>query len=182
MPTALLVIDIQQAAFDGVFVQPIDRANELVANARTLIDAAHAAGQPVIFVQHCDAKGEPFEEGTPHWQFHERLTPEAGDLVVKKHASSAFENTDLKAKLDALGAIDLVVCGLQSDFCVSNTSKSALSLGYRVRVASDAHSTWDLDGETAQAISDRVNGELQSLGAALEPTARIATGFGATGQ
>jgi nicotinamidase-related amidase len=179
MSTALLVIDIQQAAFDGVFVQPIDRAAELVANARTLIDAAHAAGQPVIFVQHCDAKGEPFEEGTPHWQFHERLTPEAGDLVVRKHASSAFENTDLKAKLDTLGAKDLVVCGLQSDFCVSNTSKSALSLGYQVLIASDAHSTWDLDGETAQAISDRVNGELQSLGAALEPTARIASGFGA---
>jgi nicotinamidase-related amidase len=176
---ALLVIDIQQAAFDGVFVQPIDRAADLVANARTLIDAAHAAGQPVIFVQHCDAKGEPFEEGTPHWQFHEQLTPQAGDLVVKKHASSAFENTDLQAKLDALEARDVVVCGLQSDFCVSNTSKSALSLGYRVRVASDGHSTWDLDGETAKAISERVNGELQSLGAVLEPTARIANGFAA---
>lgn len=46
--TALLVIDIQQAAFNGAFVQPIDRAADLVANARTLIDAAHAAGQPVI--------------------------------------------------------------------------------------------------------------------------------------
>ena len=180
MPTALLVIDIQQAAFDGVFVSPIHRATELVANARTLIDAAHAAGQQVVFVQHCEAVGEPFEEGTPHWQFHEQLTPQAGDLVVKKHASSAFENTDLKAKLDALGASDLVVCGLQSDFCVSNTSKSALSLGYGVRIASDGHSTWDLNGEGAQAISERVNGDLQSLGAVLEPTAGIASGFGAT--
>jgi nicotinamidase-related amidase len=173
--TALLVIDIQQAAFDGAFVQPIDRAGDLVANARTLVDAARAADRPVIFVQHCDAKGEPFEEGTPHWQFHEELTPEAGDLVVKKHASSAFENTDLKAKLDAIGATDLVVCGLQSDFCVSNTTKSALSLGYRVRIASDAHSTWDLNGETAGAISERVNGELQSLGAVLDSTSSLAT-------
>jgi nicotinamidase-related amidase len=179
---ALLVIDIQQAAFDGAFVAPIHRADDLVANARTLVDAAHAAGQPVIFVQHCDAKGEPFEEGTPHWQFHDQLTPQAGDIVVKKHASSAFENTDLKARLDALGATDLVVCGLQSDFCVSNTSKSALSLGYQVRIASDAHSTWDLDGEAAQAISERVNGELHSLGAVLEPTVQIASGFGATGR
>ena len=41
MPTnALLVIDIQQAAFDGAFCPPIDRATELVASARTLIDAA----------------------------------------------------------------------------------------------------------------------------------------------
>lgn len=167
---ALLVIDIQRAAFDGALCPPIDRAADLVANAGILITAARAAGTPVIFVQHCEGKGEPFEEGTPHWQFHERLTPRPGDLVVKKYASSAFENTDLQAKLEALGARDLVVCGLQSDFCVSNTSKSALSLGYRVRIASDAHSTWDLKGETAQAISDRVNSELQALGAALAAT------------
>ena len=87
---------------------------------------------------------------------------------------------DLKAKLDALGASDLVVCGLQSDFCVSNTSKSALSLGYRVRIASDGHSTWDLNGEAAQAISERVYGELHSLGAVLAPTAGIARDVGAT--
>lgn len=178
MPTiALLVIDIQQAAFDGAFCPPIDRSSELVANARALIDAAHAAGEPVIFVQHCDAKGEPFEEGTPHWQFHEQLTPQDGDLVVKKHASSAFESTDLEAKLAALGARDLVVCGLQSDFCVSNTSRSALALGYRVRIASDGHSTWDLNGESAAAISERVNQELESLGAVLASTNTIAVGF-----
>jgi nicotinamidase-related amidase len=175
MPTnALLVIDIQQAAFDGAFCPPIDRSSELVASARALIDAAHAVGEPVIFVQHCDAKGEPFEEGTPHWQFHDQLTPQAGDLVVKKHASSAFENTDLEARLSALGARELIVCGLQSDFCVSNTSKSALALGYRVRIASDGHSTWDSNGESAAAISERVNAELQSLGAVLDSTERIA--------
>ena len=178
MPTtALLVIDIQQTAFDGAFCPPIDRASDLVANAGSLIAAARAAGQPVIFVQHCDAKGEPFEEGTAHWQFHEQLTPQAGDVVVRKHASSAFENTELETTLAALGARGLVVCGLQSDFCVSNTSKSALSLGYHVRIASDAHSTWDLDGEAAAAISARVNGELQALGAVLEPTADITSGF-----
>jgi nicotinamidase-related amidase len=173
-PVALLVIDIQQAAFDGVFCPPIDRAADLVANAGSLVTAARAAGTPVIFVQHCEGKGEPFEEGTPHWQFHEQLTPQPGDLVVRKYASSAFENTDLQTKLDALGARELVVCGLQSDFCVSNTSKSALSLGYRVRIASDAHSTWDLDGETAAAISERVNAGLQTLGAVLDSTASIA--------
>jgi nicotinamidase-related amidase len=178
-PTALLVIDIQQAAFDGAFCPPIDRADDLVSNAGSLIAAARAARHPVIFVQHCDAKGEPFEEGTAHWRFHEQLTPQTGDVVVKKHASSAFDNTDLEARLAALGVRDLIVCGLQSDFCVSNTSKSALSLGYHVRLATDAHSTWDLDGETAAAISARVNSELHALGAALEPTADIAKRFGA---
>ena len=171
--TALLVIDIQQAAFNGVFCPPIDRAETLVTNARALVDAARDTGTPIVFIQHSEGKGEPFEEGTPHWEFHEQLAPRAGEFVVKKYASSAFEKTNLDAKLAALGARDLVVCGLQSDFCVSNTSKSALALGYGVRIASDAHSTWPSNGQTPEAIVDDVNSDLQALGAVLESTAKI---------
>lgn len=177
---ALLVIDIQQAAFDGAFCPPIDRAADLVANACSLIAAARAGGQPVIFVQHCE-KGGPFEEGTPQWELHQHLSPRTGDVRVRKYTSSAFENTDLEAQLAALGARDLVFCGLQSDLCVSNTSKSALALGYRVRIASDGHSTWPSNGETARTITDRVNGELQSLGAVVDSTAGIARGLSTPG-
>lgn len=172
--TALLVIDIQKSAFNGVFFPAIDRADSLVANACLLVAAARVSETPAIFIQHCAGVGEPFEEGTPHWQFHERLTPRVGELIVKKYASSAFEKTDLDAKLAAVGAKDLVICGLQSDFCVSNTSKSALALGYGVRLASDAHSTWLSNGQTAQSIVGDVNNDLQSRGAVLESTAEIA--------
>ena len=172
--TVLLVIDVQQAAFNGDFCPPIDRADNLVTNARMLIDAARDSNTLIIFIQQSEGKGEPFEEGTPHWEFHELLTPRAGELVVKKYASSAFEKTDLDAKLAALGVRDLVICGLQSDFCVGNTSKAALALGYGVRVASDAHSTWPSNGQTPEAIVDDVNKDLQYLGAMLESTAEIA--------
>ena len=172
--TALLVIDIQKSAFNGVFCPPIDRAEILVANACLLVAAARVSETPVIFVQHCEGAGEPFEEGTPHWEFHEQLTPRAGDTVIKKYASSAFENTDLGEKLVALKVQDVVVCGLQSDFCVGNTSKSALALGYRVRIANDAHSTWPSNGQTPEAIVVDVNSDLQSRGAVLESTAEIA--------
>jgi nicotinamidase-related amidase len=141
-----------------------------------LLDAARDSGTPVIFVQHCDDDaGQAFEEGTPHWELHDQLSPRDGELVVRKQSSSAFVNTDLGAKLRALGTTDLVVCGLQSERCVSNTSKSALALGYRVRIASDGHGTWPAHGQSSQAIAERVNGELQSLGAVLESAARIAS-------
>src|ERR1022692_2615092 len=138
--TALLVIDVQRSAFDGVFFPPIDRPEDLVSNARLLVDAAHHSGTPVIFVQHCEGVGQPFEVGMPHWEFHDKLTQIAGDLIIRKsqvgmphwefhdkltqiagdliirkYASSAFEKTDLNAKLRALGVRDLVVCGLQSE-------------------------------------------------------------------
>ena len=172
--TALLVIDIQRGAFDGARCPAIDRATELIANAGALIAAARAAGTPVLFIQHCDEPGEAFEADTPHGEFHEALSPQPGDAVIRKRASSAFENTELAATLQQLGAQQLVLCGLQSEFCVSNTSKAALALGYGVRVAQDGHSTWPSRGRLSQDISDGVNVELQSLGAVLTSTADLA--------
>ena len=172
--TALLVIDIQRGAFDGVRCPVIDRAAELVANASALVAAARAAGMPVVFIQHCDEPGEAFEADTPHGEFHEDLSPQPGEAVIRKRASSAFENTELAATLQQLGAQQLVLCGLQSEFCVSNTSKAALTLGYGVRLAQDGHSTWPSRGRLSHEISDAVNEELRALGAVLASTASLA--------
>ena len=173
-PAALLVIDLQRGAFDGVRCPPIDRPDELVGNAQSLIAAARDGAVPVVFIQHCEGAGHPFEEGSDHGEFHQQLTPQAGDLVVKKHASSAFENTDLRARLLALEVTDLVVCGLQSEFCVSNTSKAALELGYRVSVAQDGHGTWPSEGKRSEVIADAANNELRSRGAIVESTSHLA--------
>ena len=155
--TALLVIDIQRGAFDGVRCPPIDRPTELVNNALSLIAAARDAGSTVVFVQHCDEPGQPIEEGTPHWELHEQLVPRPGDPVVKKYASSSFENTDLSDTLQQLKVKDLILCGLQSEFCVYNTGNAALDLGYTVRLAQDGHSTWPSEGRSSESISENVN-------------------------
>lgn len=170
---ALLVIDIQRGAFDGARCPVIARAAELVNHAVMLVAAARESGTPVVFIQHLDGAGEAFETDTPHGEFHAELAPLPGETVIRKRASSAFENTGLDAALQQLGARQLMVCGLQSEFCVSNTTKAALALGYGVRVAQDGHSTWPSQGRSAQEISDAVNADLQSLGAVLVPTATL---------
>ena len=173
--TALLVIDIQRGAFDSARCPVIDRAAALVANASALLAAARAAGSPVVFIQHLDEPGGAFEQDTPHGEFHAELSPRPGEAVVRKRASSAFENTELAATLKSLDAQLLLLCGLQSEFCVCNTGKAALALGYGVRVAQDGHSTWPSRGRSSQDISDAVNAELLSLGAELASTASLAT-------
>jgi nicotinamidase-related amidase len=175
MPTtALLVIDIQRGAFDGVRCPPIDRPTELVANASSLIAAARQAGSPVLFIQHCDEPSSPFEEGTTHGELHEQLVPNATEAVIKKYASSSFENTNLGETLQRLAIKDLILCGLQSEFCVRNTGKAALDLGYTVRIAQDGHSTWPSDGKSSEAISENVNKELAARGAIVASTANLA--------
>ena len=39
---------------------------------------------------------------------------------------------------------NVVMCGIQTEVCVDTTCRRAFSLGYRVTLASDAHSTWPL--------------------------------------
>jgi nicotinamidase-related amidase len=172
--TALLVIDIQRGAFDGVRCPPIDRPTELVANASSLITAARDAGSPVVFVQHCDEANTPFEEGTPHWELHEQLVPNEGETVMRKYASSSFENTNLGETLQQLAIKALILCGLQSEFCVRNTGNAALDLGYTVRIAQDGHSTWPSEGKSSEMISENVNKELAARGAILDSTAKLA--------
>ena len=175
MPTtALLVIDLQRGAFDGVRCPPIDGAEALVANAGALVAAARSAAVPIVFVQHCEGTGEPFEEGSPHGAFVEALSPQFGDTVIRKRASSAFENTELGATLAQWGVDEIVVCGLQSEHCVSNTSKSALALGLRVRMAQDGHGTWPWQGRSSQDIAAAANADLAALGAQVELSAGIA--------
>lgn len=171
---ALLVIDIQCGAFDGARCRVIDAPQRLVRNACALIDAARAGKRPIAFVQHCDTQpGQPFEEGTTHWLLHESLVPAKGETVLKKYASSAFEGTDLDGRLKGGDVDALVLCGLQSDFCVSNTARSALELGYTVYLAKDAHSTWAFEGRTAAQIRVDVNDRLAEAGAVVDETANL---------
>ncbi len=168
--TALLIIDIQRGAFDGVRCPVVDSPERLVASAGSLLEAARAGGHAVVFVHHCDEPGSPFEEGSVHWPFHEALAAAPGELVLKKQASSSFEGTDLDDQLKARGVTELVLCGLQSEFCVSNTTRSALQLGYTVRVARDGHNTWPSEGRSASEIEAEVNTRLAQAGAVLDTT------------
>jgi len=173
---ALLVIDIHCGAFDGVHCEPIAQPDALVANALTLLNAARHGGTPIVFVQHCaEGKSAPFEEGSVQWQLHEALAPQPGEAVLRKHASSAFEGTALAHMLEGMNARELVLCGLQSEFCVSNTAKAALAAGFTVTIVEDGHSTWPWNGESVEAIKARANAELAQAGARLSPVAHLVT-------
>ncbi|HEU4994270.1 MAG TPA: cysteine hydrolase family protein [Gemmatimonadaceae bacterium] len=170
MSSALLVIDVQQgmcagpyAAFDidGV----IDRINIVSAKAR-------AAGVPVIFIQHED--DGPLKHGTADWQLGERLDVQPDDLRLRKTASDSFHRTELQALLRSRGVDRLIVCGLQSDFCVDSTTRRALALGYPVVLVSDAHSTLDngiLSAAQISAHHTTTLANLESFGPRVTPTA-----------
>jgi len=161
MTTALLVIDVQKVLCEGRYAafesdRVIDRINEVSRKAR-------AAGAPVVVIQHETAPGGDMDHGTEAWKLASRLEVAAEDLKVRKTACDSFHRTGLQAMLEARGVTDLVVCGLQTDFCVHTTILRALALGYPVVLVADGHSTLDNRVLTAAQIIAHHNETLANL-------------------
>ncbi|MDO7896080.1 cysteine hydrolase family protein [Pseudomonas citrulli] len=149
MSTALLIIDVQNGLCSGeetCFDIPrvIRTINDLSATAR-------AAGLPVILIQHEEAQGSLIH-GSAAWQLADGLLTAADDLRVRKTTPDAFYQTDLLSLLQARSIDRLVVCGLQTDYCVNATVRQAHALGYDLVLAADAHSTVDNGSMAAEQI------------------------------
>ena len=151
--TALLIIDVQRELFEKT--TPTYEAEKMLANIGLLVDKARVAKVPVFYVQHSSDKG--LVEGTDGWKLHPALNPLITDHFIHKHHGNAFEDTTLKAELDALHVHRVVVAGLVTNGCVQATCNGAHELGYDVVLVKDAHSNYDTK---ARDIIDEWNEKL----------------------
>ena len=74
----------------------------------------------------------------------------AADKVFIKHGYGP--TTELLDYLKSLSPQRVLVCGMQSDFCVDTSVRRALSLGYEVVLLADAHTSVDNGVLTAAQI------------------------------
>ena len=149
----LLVIDIQKSAFmdhkAGIPCMPGYRDN--MERARRVVDAAHDAAIPVVFIQeihrrdrvdygreldgtediHC-MEGEP---GTP--VAFDEMGRQPGDYYVPKRRYSAFFGTELEILLKGLKAQTLILIGGMTDVCVHYTFVDGHQHDYYCRVVGD---------------------------------------------
>ena len=168
MSCALLIIDVQRALCEGD-----DAAHDVagvIDRINAVARAARAAGHPVVLIQHETADG-PFRHGSEGWQLAAQLETAPTDLRVRKRATDSFHQTDLQALLQAHAVTDLVICGLQSEYCVDTTTRRALALGYPVVLVADGHATCDSPVLSAALIAQHHNHTLASI-ASFGPRAR----------
>jgi ureidoacrylate peracid hydrolase len=155
--TALLVIDAQREYFDedGALYTP--HADEIRDNLVALLDAARAAGLPIVFIRHvmaadgsdagrmADLDDTPsFVAGTPGVELIPELAPRPEEPVVDKTRYSAFVNTRLESILKTWGADTVLVTGLMTQYCSVTTARHAHDLDYRVVFVVDANAGPDL--------------------------------------
>ena len=151
--TVLIVVDIQKSAFmdvkAGIPVMPGYRQN--MERARSVVDAAHASGTPVIFFQeihrrdmidygreldgsediHC-LEGEP---GTP--VAAEEMDMRPTDYFIHKRRYSCFFGTELEILLKGLKAETLILVGGMTDVCVHYTFVDGHQHDYYMRCVRD---------------------------------------------
>jgi len=159
MPTALLVIDVQQGLCAGPTA--VTHAQDVIGRINHLSDAARAADVPVIMVRHED--NTALIHDSPAWQSADGLRVMSSDLSVRKLGSDAFHATGLENLLRTRYISHLVICGMQTDFCVDSTVRRALALGYTVTLVADGHTTADNGILTAQQIIAHHNTTLARL-------------------
>jgi len=133
--TALLVIDVQNAALDRAV-----QRDSVVANVGSLVERARRDQIPVVWVQHSD---EHLARESDGWQIVPELARHEAEPLVEKHYGDSFEDTTLESVLGGLGVGRLVVVGAQTDWCVRSTLHGAIARGYDVTLVSDAHTTED---------------------------------------
>lgn len=142
MKTALLVIDVQRMMFANA-ARVAHEGQAMLAAIRSLQDRARAAGVPVIAVKHAGPEGTPIAEGGPLHPIMDEVAPQPGEVIFTKRTCSSFLGTGLKSHLEALGISRLVICGMQTDYCVDTSVRAAVEHGFSITVPRGAHSTFD---------------------------------------
>ena len=135
----LIVIDMQKALMDD----ELYNLNGLLENISKLIEAARANHVEVIYVQHDAGEGSGFSVGDEAFEIADEVAPQAGEKVFVKRASSSFTNREFAAYLEKEEGDTLLIVGLQTNFCIDATVKSAFERGYDVFIPEGTNSTFD---------------------------------------
>jgi biuret amidohydrolase len=158
--TALLLLDYQIALAEegqSCLAPPLAaqvRERDVVATARTVLDAARSAGVPVFHVRLAFdptyrlrtnrlarfdgyAAGGTMLAGSPEAEIVAPLRPAAGEPVVDKSCVNAFIGTGLRDVLAAEGIQHVVLGGIATHLAVESTARHASDCGLRVSIVED---------------------------------------------
>lgn len=142
----LMVVDVQNALIKK---HPYNE-KKVIENIKKLILTARDKNKEVIYVRHDDGVGTDFEKGTDGWQIYNEVAPNVNEYIVEKEYNSAFHKTGLRDYLESKKINTILLVGLQVEYCMDATLKSAFDYEYKIIIPEETNSTFDneyLSGE-----------------------------------
>ena len=157
---ALVVIDIQNML---IRMKPYE-STRFLQRVGILIEQARKKGIEVIYVRH---KSDSLVPGTKDWQIHEAVAPKEGEKIIEKTYPSSFKDTDFDTYLKDKGIDNLILVGMQVEYCVDTTIRVAFEKNYKIMVPQEGTTTFDTKNMPAanvcvhhEKIWDRVFGRV----------------------
>lgn len=147
--TALLVVDVQT----GLVESHPYHEKLFIENLKRTITYCRNNGIEVIYVRHDDGAGSELERNSAAWQIYKEIVPQNNEKIFDKTVCSSFHSTGLKEYLDEKHIENLILMGMQTEYCIDTTCKVAFEYGYRVYVPENTVATFDHPDITAETLN-----------------------------
>ncbi len=135
----LLVVDTQKLITNN----KLYKFEEFKSNVRNLIATARAENIEVIFVRHDDGVGEALTKGNEGYEIYEEFKPMDTELIFDKVVNSSFKDTGLLEYLKQKKEAEIIIVGLQTEYCIDATIKAGFEHGFKMIVPANTNSTFD---------------------------------------
>jgi nicotinamidase-related amidase len=138
---ALLIIDVQNEYFTGKL--PISYPAGSLDNVLQAMDAASAAGVPVVVIQHGAPQPDSatFRRGSREWELHPAVAGRPRAMLIEKTLPGSFTGTQLAAWLHEREIDTVVIAGYMTQMCCDTTARQAMHQGLNVEFLCDATGT-----------------------------------------
>ncbi|SIO25768.1 Nicotinamidase-related amidase [Burkholderia sp. GAS332] len=155
---ALIVIDVQNEYVTGDLPIEYPNVQTSLANVGRAMDAARAAGVPVVVVQHFSSAGSPvFARGSEGAELHPVVGTRAHDHYIEKSMASAFAGTDLADWLAAQQIDTLTIVGYMTHNCDASTINRAWHAGLTVEFLHDATGSLPYENSAGFASAQEIH-------------------------
>ena len=137
MKTAFIIIDVQ-----NILVETGFETEKLLEKIAYLQDQARK--------EHIET---PEALTSEDWQLSPLLKRQENEKVFQKRYNSMFKETGLKEYLDQQGIEQLVLCGMQTEYCVDTSVKVGFEYGYKLVIPEGAVTTFDGEDIPAETLN-----------------------------
>ena len=135
----LLIVDAQK----GITTPALYAYERFVQNVTRLISTARENDVEIIYIRHDDGPGSALTPGTDGFEIFEAFSPNTKERIFDKTVNSPFKNSGLLKYLREKGEKELIVAGLQTDYCMDATVKCGFEHGFHMIVPAYANTTFD---------------------------------------